>query len=90
MLWMFQRVNYGPLTKSRTKGCAISACGVVRDRADLRDGDLHGRLSGVFLKPMEPAVKRRVERIAGTPGAKNAELNLAGPADAYPPSKGIR
>jgi NADH-quinone oxidoreductase subunit M len=71
MLWMFQRVNYGPLTNPKNKG--------LRDLS-LREWFVIGPICamaifmgvfpGVFLKPMEPAVRKTVERIAGTPGQR--------------------
>jgi len=74
MLWMFQRVNYGPLTNAKNKGlrdlsvrewCVIAPiCAMAI---------FMGVVPGVFLKPMEPAVKKTVERIVGTPGLKVTE-----------------
>ena len=47
MLWMFQRVNYGPLTNPEEPRPARSEpARVGGDRADLRDGDRHGRGAG--------------------------------------------
>ena len=47
MLWMFQRVNYGPVTNAEEPRPARSErARVVRHRAGLRGGDLHGRGAG--------------------------------------------
>jgi NADH:ubiquinone oxidoreductase subunit 4 (subunit M) len=66
MLWMFQRVYYGPVTDSHNA-----------DMADLKPHEWAGiaplcamaLFMGVaptlFLKPMEPSVARIVERIQG-------------------------
>ena len=72
MLWMFQRVNYGPMTNPKNKGLRdlsprewaviapiVAMCIVM------------GVFPNVFLKPMEPAVKRVVERVH-TPAPVNA------------------
>jgi NADH-quinone oxidoreductase subunit M len=73
MLWMFQRVNYGPLTNEKNRGLRdlsvrewlvigpVCAMAVVM-----------GVVPGVFLRPMEPAVRRTVERIVPGAGPVNA------------------
>jgi NADH-quinone oxidoreductase subunit M len=76
MLWMFQRVNYGPVTNDKNRG--------LRD-LDAREwlviapicavAILMGVVPGLFLKPMEPAVRRTVEEIVGAPAA--APVNAA-------------
>jgi NADH-quinone oxidoreductase subunit M len=66
MLWMFQRVNYGELTNEKNRTLpdltmrewvmmvpTIAMCIVM------------GVVPGVFLRPMEPAVKRTIERVTG-------------------------
>jgi NADH-quinone oxidoreductase subunit M len=82
MLWMFQRVNYGALTNEKNRGlrdlsmrewivigpiCAMSI--------------FMGVLPGVFLRPMEPAVRKVVEDIVGTNRPGNARRE-ASPAEA--------
>jgi NADH-quinone oxidoreductase subunit M len=67
MLWMFQRVNYGPLTNDKNRG--------LRDLS-LREwiviapicamAVFMGVVPNVFLRPMEPAVRRAVEQVVGT------------------------
>ena len=73
MLWMFQRVNYGPVTNDKNRGlrdlsprewvviAPICAMAVVM-----------GVFPNVFLRPMEPAVRRAVELVVGTTGPVNA------------------
>jgi NADH-quinone oxidoreductase subunit M len=65
MLWMFQRVNYGPVTNAKNRG--------------LRDLSVREWfVPGVFLKPMEASVKRTVEQVVGT-GSANARNQAPGP-----------
>jgi NADH-quinone oxidoreductase subunit M len=81
MLWMFQRVNYGPVTNAKNRGlrdlsprewlviapvCAMTI--------------FMGVVPGVFLKPMEPAVRKTLQQIVGT----NAPIN-AGQASGLRP-----
>src|SRR5688572_15034242 len=66
MLWMFQRVNYGPLTNEKNRSLpdltprewalmipTVAMCIVM------------GVFPGPFLRPMEPAVARVIERVTG-------------------------
>src|SRR3954469_13926778 len=66
MLWMFQRVNYGEVTNDKNRSLpdltarewamlvpTIAMCIVM------------GVLPGVFLRPMEPSVKRTIDRVTG-------------------------
>jgi NADH-quinone oxidoreductase subunit M len=64
MLWMFQRVNYGVVTNPKNEGLpdltarewwAIGPTAVL--------AVVMGVLPGLFLKPMEPAVQRVVQRM---------------------------
>jgi len=81
MLWMFQRVNYGPLTNPKNKGlrdlsvrewCVIAPiCAMAI---------FMGVFPQVFLKPMEPAVKKTVERVVGTAGLRNTSAQRPAPA----------
>jgi NADH-quinone oxidoreductase subunit M len=64
MLWMFQRVNYGPLTNTKNTSLPdlsprewalvvpVVAMAVVM-----------GVVPGIFLRPMEPSVNRVIERV---------------------------
>ncbi|MBK9241815.1 MAG: NADH-quinone oxidoreductase subunit M [Acidobacteria bacterium] len=66
MLWMFQRVNYGPITNPKNKGLRdLSAreWAVIAPIVAMCIG--MGVAPGVFLKPMEPAVKRIVAQVRG-------------------------
>jgi len=91
MLWMFQRVNYGPITNPKNKGLRdLSA----REWAVIAPIIVMciwmGVTPGVFLKPMEPAVKRVVALVRGTNAPVNAlseptgrvEGRAVGPAQA--------
>jgi NADH-quinone oxidoreductase subunit M len=74
MLWMFQRVNYGPVTNAKNRGlrdlsvrewfviAPICAAAIVM-----------GVVPGVFLKPMEPAVRKTIEHVVGPSRPANAE-----------------
>jgi NADH-quinone oxidoreductase subunit M len=85
MLWMFQRVNYGPVTNDKNRGlrdlsvrewlviAPICAMAIVM-----------GVVPGIFLKPMEPAVRRTVEHIVASPGPVNAGLRATTPALGVP------
>jgi len=76
MLWMFQRVNYGAITNEKNRGlrdlslrewCVIGpVCAMAI---------IMGVFPNVFLKPMEPAVRKTVEKIVGPSAPANA-LNL--------------
>jgi NADH-quinone oxidoreductase subunit M len=76
MLWMFQRVNYGTVTNPKNAG--------MRDLS-LREWLVIGPICAmavvmgvvpqVFLRPMEPAVRKAVAYVVGAP-AVNAELGL--------------
>ena len=64
MLWMFQRVFYGPVTNSHNEGLAdlsIREWLVIGPLVAASIG--MGVFPNVFLKPMEPAVTRIVERV---------------------------
>ncbi len=78
MLWMFQRVNYGPITNPKNKGLRdLSA----REWAVIAPIIVMciwmGVTPGVFLKPMEPAVKRVVALVRGTNVPVNAAFDDA-------------
>jgi NADH-quinone oxidoreductase subunit M len=86
MLWMFQRVNYGPVTNEKNRHLhdltprewalvapTVAMCIVM------------GVVPGVFLKPMEPAVYRVVERVSGAAGQAGVSRPApAGPAEGDP------
>ena len=81
MLWMFQRVNYGPVTNPKNTGLrdlSVREWFVIGPVCAM--AIVMGVVPGVFLKPMEPAVRKTVERIVGTPGLKNTANRPPTPA----------
>lgn len=73
MLWMFQRVNYGPLTNPKNAGLRdLSPREWVVIAPIVAMCIIMGVFPNVFLKPMEPAVRRAVEYVRGVPPV-NAE-----------------
>ena len=78
MLWMFQRVNYGPLTNPKNKGLrdlSPREWAVILPIVAMCIG--MGVAPGVFLKPMEPAVTRIVGQVRGLIPV-NAEMTSGG------------
>jgi NADH-quinone oxidoreductase subunit M len=69
MLWMFQRVNYGPVTNEKN---AVLPDLSVRERFTLWPAVAMAIVMGIFpmifLKPMEPAVARLVEQVRRNEG----------------------
>jgi NADH-quinone oxidoreductase subunit M len=69
MLWMFQRVNYGPVTNDKNTNLPDLS---MRERATLWPAVAMVIVMGVFpmafLKPMEPAVARLVEQVRRNEG----------------------
>lgn len=73
MLWMFQRVNYGPVTHEKNKGLSdltLREWIVITPICAM--AILMGVVPNLFLRPMEPAVRRTVEQVVGAPGPVNA------------------
>ncbi len=81
MLWMFQRVNYGEITNDKNRTLpdlsprewalmvpTVAMCIVM------------GVAPGVFLRPMEPAVKRTIERVTGRSYAEHRATGDSRPA----------
>jgi NADH-quinone oxidoreductase subunit M len=66
MLWMFQRVNYGEITNAKNRALPDLT---PREWAlmvpTVAVAILMGVFPGVFLRPMEPSVKRTIERVTG-------------------------
>ena len=58
MLWMFQRVNYGPVNNEKNARLPdLAAARVGGDRArSSRSAILMGVLPNLFLRPIEPSV----------------------------------
>jgi NADH-quinone oxidoreductase subunit M len=69
LLWMFQRVNYGPITNPKNE-----ALGDLTKREwwviapVCAMAIFMGVLPGVFLKPMEPAVRKTIEEVRPAAG----------------------
>ncbi len=85
MLWMFQRVNYGPLENPKNRGLGdltLREWVVIAPICAAAIG--MGVVPGAFLRPMEPAVRRVVQDVAG-PRAMNAARPTAVPAVDRPP-----
>jgi NADH-quinone oxidoreductase subunit M len=92
MLWMFQRVNYGPVTHEVNRTLPDLT---VRERwvivPAVAMAIFMGVLPGLFLKPMQPSVDRLLQRVSREsvasaphgPAADHAEARLHGamPAD---------
>jgi len=77
MLWMFQRVNYGPMTNPKNRGLRdLSPREWVVIAPICAMAIVMGVAPGFFLKPMEPAVVRTVQSIVGT----NAPVNTKAPS----------
>jgi len=75
MLWMFQRVNYGPVTNPKNQGLrdlSVREWLVIAPICAM--AVLMGVFPRVFLAPMEPAVRRTVTEVVG-----EAQMNAAGP-----------
>ncbi len=66
MLWMFQRVNYGPLTNPRNRALPdLSTREWAMVVPIVAMAIFMGVLPNLFLRPMEPSVKRVIERFTG-------------------------
>src|SRR4030095_15939081 len=64
MLWMFQRVNYGPVTNDKNRGLRdLSAREWFVIAPLCATAILMGVVPEFFLKPMEPAVRRTIEHV---------------------------
>jgi NADH-quinone oxidoreductase subunit M len=85
MLWMFQRVNYGPVTNEKNAALpdlqprewallvpVIALCVVM------------GVFPNIFLKPMEPSVQRMLGRVSGAPTRIQAAERPAPPVRSAP------
>jgi NADH-quinone oxidoreductase subunit M len=72
MLWMFQRVNYGPVTNDENASLPDLT---VRERwvivPTVVMAIVMGVLPGVFLKPMQPSVERFLQRVSRQTVAEN-------------------
>jgi NADH-quinone oxidoreductase subunit M len=88
MLWMFQRVNYGPVSNPKNRGLrdlSVREWFVIGPVCAV--AIFMGVAPGVFLRPIEPSVKRVVEKVTGSTAAP---VNARGVRDSGPdtlPSK---
>jgi NADH-quinone oxidoreductase subunit M len=66
MLWMFQRVNYGPVTNEKNRRLPdLSPREWTLMVPTIAAAIFMGILPGVFLRPMEPAITRVIDRVTG-------------------------
>ena len=66
MLWMFQRVNYGPVKNPKNAALPdLSTREWAMVAPILAMCILMGVLPNIFLRPMEPSVNRVIERVTG-------------------------
>jgi NADH-quinone oxidoreductase subunit M len=74
MLWMFQRVNYGPVTNPKNAGLRdLSPREWVVIVPVIAMAILMGVMPGLFLKPMEASVRKVVQHVVGANVQMNAE-----------------
>jgi NADH-quinone oxidoreductase subunit M len=96
MLWMFQRVFYGKVTNDHNKGLpdlSFREWAIIGPLAAAAIG--MGVVPNVFLKPMEPAVQRIVDRVQSRqpmrveavvpPGVRRPNPKTPGPQDPKTP-----
>jgi NADH-quinone oxidoreductase subunit M len=80
MLWMFQRVNYGELTNPKNRALPDLT---PREWAlvvpTIAVAIAMGIFPVVFLRPMEPAVKRTIERVTGRSFAEKPAIRDSRP-----------
>ena len=71
MLWMFQRVNYGPVTNPKNRALPdLTAREWVLMVPTVAMCIFMGVFPNVFLRPMEPSVNRVIERVHSRSGAQ--------------------
>jgi NADH-quinone oxidoreductase subunit M len=73
MLWMFQRVNYGPMTNDRNRGLrdlSVREWLVIGPVCAM--AIVMGVVPGVFLRPMEPSVRRTLGEMVAVQTPVNA------------------
>jgi NADH-quinone oxidoreductase subunit M len=86
MLWMFQRVNYGPVTNEKNRSLPDLT---PREWAllvpTIAMAILMGVLPAIFLRPMEPSVNKIIDRVTGSrPARVSREAAPAAPAVVLP------
>jgi NADH-quinone oxidoreductase subunit M len=71
MLWMFQRVNYGPITNEKNRSLPdLSPREWAQMIPTIAIAIVMGVVPGFFLRPTAPAVSRVVERVTGAKPAR--------------------
>ena len=66
MLWMFQRVNYGRVTNEKNRTLPdLTPREWAMMVPTIAMAIVMGVLPNLFLRPMEPSVKRTIERVTG-------------------------
>ncbi len=64
MLWMFQRVNYGEITNEKNRGLPdLTPREWAMMIPTIALAIIMGVFPGVFMRPMEPAVNKTIERV---------------------------
>jgi NADH-quinone oxidoreductase subunit M len=90
MLWMFQRVNYGPMTNAKNRGLRdLSPREWVVIAPICAMAILMGVAPGLFLKPMAPAAQKTVQSIVGTNAPVNTEARRS-PGSSDPGAPGLK
>jgi NADH-quinone oxidoreductase subunit M len=82
MLWMFQRVNYGPLTNDKNRGLrdlSVREWFVIAPICAM--AIFMGVAPGVFLRPMEPAIRKTIAQIVPSTAPANADRENTLPAE---------
>jgi NADH-quinone oxidoreductase subunit M len=75
MLWMFQRVNYGPLTNPKNRGLRdLSAREWLVIAPICTMAIVMGVVPGLFLTPMEPAIRKNVNAVVGVSIPANTRI----------------
>jgi NADH-quinone oxidoreductase subunit M len=75
MLWMFQRVNYGEVTNAKNRSLPdLLPREWVLMVPTIAMAIVMGVVPNLFLHPMEPAVKKTIERVTGRSYAKNLAI----------------
>ncbi len=78
MLWMFQRVNYGEITNPKNKALPdLTPREWTLMVPTIAMTIVMGVFPNVFLRPMEPSVKRTVERVTGRSYAQHPAVQPA-------------
>jgi len=85
MLWMFQRVNYGPVDNEKNRRLPdLSAREWAMMVPTVALAIFMGILPGIFLRPMEPSVMKILDVIHGTSPAAKLRSGIPLPPPAKP------